>query len=466
VADPGGLRGLDRPGPWRARRLAPVPWSDLARGAGAAAFAASGAGAVLVAARRATGAGFGDLEQRVLLAQAHRWEAALVLLGLGFLLLAAATLARGRRLIGLVPLAAGLASSAFGGFDPLGLTLGATAAALAGLTFARPVARPGGWAGVMLAALALGVLVQAVAPLAAQVLAWPLLLAAAGAAATAMATRTAKPWLVLLALLATVGLGWVGGVAHLVYLGLDAPLLLVLPIWMAAPLVWPLAQPEEGAPPARLLGPVLMLGGLALLALVRLDPPWNANTPQASYVAYHLDQDTGRAWLVSDPLGRSAWSDTLLQARGGQLRRLNHWAFPRVLDAAQAPVSPQLAPAITLERLASGDLRLHAVPPPGARLVVLWLRPDTFASLTRASGDPTALALRPGAWTRLRWEGDPQGPALEIRPVGPGTLEVRYAVTTESWPHGVAPLPPRPANQVGFGGSDATVVTGTRRFAW
>ena len=86
--------------------------------------------------------------------------------------------------------------------------------------------------------------------------------------------------------------------------------------------------------------------------------------------------------------------------------------------------------------------------------------------MTEVSGSPAAVTLKPGAWTRLHWEGDPQGPVLLIHPVGPGTLEVRYAATTERWPAGAPPLPPRPADQIGFGGSDATVVTGTRRFTW
>src|SRR5205085_6014278 len=92
----------------RARRIEAFPWTDVLRGAVAGLFAVVGGCAVLHFARLATGARFGFLEQRFLLAQATRWEVALLLLGLGFLVLAAAELARGRRAIALVPLLAGI----------------------------------------------------------------------------------------------------------------------------------------------------------------------------------------------------------------------------------------------------------------------------------------------------------------------------------------------------------------------
>ncbi len=456
-----GLIGI---GAWQARRAGALLWIDVARGAGAALFALVGSAAVLNAARRLTGAGFGLTDQRWLLAQTHRWEVALLLLSLGFLLLAAATSARGRRAIGLVPLAAALASSAVGGLDTLSLALGAAAGLIAVLAFWRPTHRPGAWTGVLLAALAVAALVQALAPAAAYIFAWPLLLAGAGAALTAVSARGSRFCLIALAGVAAVGLGWLGPLAHLTYLGLDQPVLLALPLWIAAAVVWPLAQPEEGAPPSRLVGPILIVAGVAVLLFVRLDPPWDARTPQPSYVLYHMDQDAGRAWRLSDPAGRSAWADTALGTDTPQTR--SHWAFPAALEAAPAPPIDQAAPAIALERLASGNLRLRAAPPPGARMMTIRLRTNTPVTVLAASGWATDTPLKPGAWTRLRWEGDPHGPVLVLKPAGPGGLEVRYAATIERWPAQAPPLPPRPDDLAPFMASDSTVVTGSRRFTW
>ncbi|MCR5878995.1 hypothetical protein [Phenylobacterium sp. J367] len=75
-----------------------------------------------------------------------------------------------------------------------------------------------------------------------------------------------------------------------------------------------------------------------------------------------------------------------------------------------------------------------------------------------------ALDVKPGRWNRFHWEAAPL--TLRLRPAGPGAMDVRWSTMTHAWPAGTAPLPPRPETEMGFGDSDGTVVTGTRRLSW
>ncbi len=450
----------------RARRIEAYPLTDVARGAGAAVFAVIGAAAVLHFARRATGADYGFLEQRFLLAQVTRWEAALVLLGLGFLIFAAAELARGRRSVAILPLLAGLGSCAFGGLDRVGLGLGVAAAVLAVIAYGRPVSRAGAWSGVLLLGFTLAVAAQVLAPPAAFILAWPLALASLAAAASAMGARKDVAALSLLAVLAALGLGWAGGFAHATYLSLDIVELLAMPILLAAFLIWPLAQPEEGAPPARLVGPLLLTAGVAGLLLVRFAHPYDARHPDLTYVGYQVDQDAGRAWRISASPTLPKWSESVLRDGGGAIVKLTHWTFRNPVDAAPAPFVQEASPTLTLVTEPDGRLRLHAVPPPGARELRLQLSANTAATLEEISGIPTRLPLKPGGETRVGWTAAPGGVDLVIRPGGPGAIDVGYAATLERWPAGVTPLPRRPAEVMAFDTSGSTFVVGRRRFSW
>ncbi|MDB5423200.1 MAG: peptidase family [Phenylobacterium sp.] len=450
----------------RARRIEPFAWTDVARGLGAAVFAVVGAAAVLHFARRATGADYGYLEQRFLLAQVTRWEAAIVLLGLGFLVFAAAELARGRRSVAILPLLAGVGSCAFGGLDKLGLGLGVAAALLAVIAYGRPVSRAGAWTGVLVLGFVLAVVAQALAPPAAFILAWPLLLASLAAAASAMSARKGVATLILLGLLAALGLGWIGGFAHGVFLSLDLVELLAAPVLLAALLVWPLAQPEEGAPPARLVGPLLLAAGVAMLLAVRFAHPYDARHPELSYVGYQVDQDAGRAWRFSGSPTLPKWSEGVLKDGGGAITKLRHWTLRDPVDAAAAPFVQEAPPTLTLSKDPDGRLRLHAVPPPGARELRLRLSPNTAATVEEIAGVPVKMALRPGGQTRVGWVAAPSGVDLVIRPGGPGAIDVGYAATLERWPAGVTPLPKRPAAVMAFDTSDSTFVVGTRRFSW
>lgn len=449
----------------RARRAEPWPWTDLLRGLGACLFAVLGAAAILHFARRATGAGFGYFPQRFLLAQVTRWEIALVLIGLGFLLTAAAELARGRRQIAFLPLAAGLASSLFGGFDPFGLGLGVAAALIGVAAYGRPVSRPGAWSGVLIFGLVLGIAAQIAAPLAAFVIAWPLALAALAAVATDAGARRGPVALAVLAALAAAVLGWLGGLTHGAYTSLDLVELLALPVLLAALIVWPLAQPAEGAPPERLLGPALLILGLALTAVVRFADPYSPRYPQLAYVEYLIDQDSGHAWRYRPRGSGSPWSDAVLKSDGGRITVSNTWPL-RGAEAAPARYLPAPAATIAFSRAADGDLRLHVTPPAGARTLVLNLTPNTPLALREAQGAPQDVTLAPGAPERVVWNVAPNGLDLVLRPISPGRLQVQTAVDVKSWPAGATPLPPRPANLMPFDVSDTTLVLKSARFAW
>jgi len=450
----------------RARRVEPFPWMDLARGAGAALFAAVGAMAVLHFARRATGADFGFLEQRFLLAQVTRWEIALILLALGFLLTAVAEIARGRRQIAFLPLAAGLAASLFGGFDPVGLGMGVVAAILGVLAYGRPVSRPGAWAGALVLLLIVGIAAQVLAAPIAFAIQWPLALGALVAVACELSLRRTTAAIVLLAVIAAATLGWLGGFAHQSFISLDLVEVMAVPLLAACAVIWPLAQPAEGAPPERLIGPALIIIGLAVTVAVRMNDPFDARYPQVSYVVYQEDQDIGRAWIVSNTPDLPAWSRAALATGGGKIAEWTNWVWQRPVDAAPAPYIQQPAPDISLTKQADGNLLLKVVPPPGVRELTLGLQPNTPARLETMQGVAAAMPLAPGARARIRWAAAPEGVSLVIRPAGPGKMTVSYNLGVEHWPAAATPLPPRPANVMAFNDSDSTYLTGTRSFAW
>jgi hypothetical protein len=451
----------------QARRREAFPWLDVARGAGAALFAVLSAVTVLHFARKATGAEMGYFEQRFLLAQAPRWEVATVLVGLGMLLLAIAEVARGRRKAVLLPLAAGLVCSAMGGLDPLAAGLGVGAAIIGAIAYGRPVSRAGAWAGALVLGLVVACAAQALAAPAAFIFAWPLALAALAAALTALGDRPGPVTLAVLAVFGAIGLAFAGSLAHAAYLSLDLPELQALSAMIAVLVIWPLAQPDEGAPPARLVGPILVLAGLAVTAAVRLNHPYDARHPEATDVVYQIDQDRKQAWRVDELLMLAPWSEGVLKTGGAALTKLSGWQFRKPVDAAPAPYVDYPTPQITLAKAANGDVTLHVVAPAGARTITLHLTSNTIAQVSAIAGFPTHLSIPPGKSAAFSMAAPPpEGFDVTVHPAGPGKLDVDYAAVLDDWPKAAPPLPKRPADVMPFDISDSTVLTGARSFSW
>ncbi|WP_312162324.1 M20/M25/M40 family metallo-hydrolase [Phenylobacterium sp.] len=449
----------------QARRARALPWLDMLKGAGAGLYALTFAAAAFRLARKATGADFGFLEQHHLLAQAGRWEVALALLGVGALLLAAAAAGRGRmRLAGAVlALAVGAAGSAFGAPDMIGLALGGIAAALALLSFGRPTGLAGGWAGVLASGLLAAAALQVAAPPTAFLAAWPLALAALAAALTALGVRRTLPFLALLALAGALGLSWLLAFAHGIYQGLDQPEMAAAVVWLAALLLWPLAQPGEGQKGARMAAMAVILLGAFAVGVVRLDPPWTARHPQATHIAYYVEP--GRALRISDAPGLPDWTRGVLAADGGKVEKIKLPALRRsALWAAKA--APVATPPASAEfaRQPDGSYRLHIAPPPGARTIMLRL--DAKARLEDAALNGLPIGPLAGGTARIAWEAPTEGLALTFRAPSPGAIEVAYSTVIDQWPADAKPLPARPADIMAFGTSDATIVGGARRFTW
>lgn len=449
-----------------ARHSGEFPARDLLHGAGAFAFAGIGTAAILQFARRLTGAEFGFLEQRFLLAQAVAWEWAIMLTALGFMMLCAAELARTRRWVAAVPLIAGLACSAFGELDLIGLVAGVLAAAIGAATYGRPVSRKGAWAGGLIFALALTVVVQALAPAAAFVLAWPLLVAAVAAAATALSARHGVMAMATLVVLSAVALGWQGGLSHFAFEGMDLMPLFAVQMVTAAMVLWPLAQPDQGRSPARWIGVGVLALGLGLTLAVRADDPWSPRHPKVTYVGYQIDHDTGRAWRFALPGDGSAWTEQVLAADGGSAELVRQWWWRRPHLRASARAVNAQPPSITLVRAPAGALRLTAAPPAEARTLEMQVRASTAAQVTAVAGVPTSVPLPAGKWVRVNWVSAGEAIDLAIQPAQPGRLDVRYVVGIERWPATATPLPPRPADLMAWDDSDSTFVTGARAFTW
>jgi hypothetical protein len=267
------------------------------------------------------------------------------------------------------------------------------------------------------------------------------------------------------AIAAGVGLAWVLGFAHGVFQGLDMVELLALFAWIGALLIWPLVQDDDRAPEWSSLA--LFIAGVAVMLLVRFDPPWSPRHPQATLVSYVQDIDSGKAYLASPMSSLDPWTTSALTAHSGHLQQMAFPAFGRGTSwvAAAAPI-PANPPSFILQNLKDGTYALTATPSIGSRNLSLEVASDTIIQDTAVNGRPIKVLDKPGQLTRIRLTALPKGFVLTFKPAGPGKLNLKFAAVTEGWPAGAKPLPPRDSKTMAFDLSDSTAMVGSRTFTW
>ena len=430
-------------GAMRARRRGAFSLPDMARGAAASLYVIALCGAFLELVRRATGVPSGWTEYRPILAEFPVFEVMMLAAAAGGLLAAATLAGRGglRAQGAVLALGAGLACSLFGGFDLSGLVLGAAGAVVATLAFGAPARAPGAWTGLLAVALAVGAAIQVAAPTAGAAVDWTLSAAALASALSAAGANRRVPAQAAIIVIAALALAWLGNVFHALLQGLDLALLAVLPAWLAALVLWPLAAPGEGERAPLWPAAAVILVGIALAAFIRFHDPWTPRHPNAVEPLYVVEPGAGRAWRAS-PLAPGAWTRAFLRADGAAISRLRLPFDRQPLWAAPAPAAPVAPPPATARVAADGAVVVVVGPHPGVAGEWLALRAPGGLNGVVLNGQPTSLSAKPGRWARVRWSGS-DGFTLAARVADPRGVEVVTGELFDRW-LGPKPLPPVP----------------------
>ena len=462
---------------WRARRAGErLSWRDGLKGAAGVLLTTVAVALALNLVRRATGVGFGFMEQRPILAGWALWETAIFVMGVGLtLILPMSVGAPARRRWVLLPAGAilGAASSLFGGLDGIGLGLGFVAGLLAMAVVGRPAARNATWAGVLSLGFVLAVALQVFVPQVAFLVAWPLTLAALGAAVSRWGADSRT--MPLLAALAAIVCGWLGVYVHLTAQGLDFPALLGLFALLASQVLWPLAQPaqlgeggwsDRARPMTFAIALVAVVIGYGL-AMAATKNPWSERYPHAYSVMHVTDSHAGKAWLTfmdDDRFGVPYMDIAAKDLVEASLPPL----YDRPTFLVPAPPTPVAVPTLTSRIEPDGRVTVVLTPPPGARLARLNIKLSAAVKDVTVQGRPTTWLSKVGETQHLRWAGADTPVVVSFRPVKPdaGLAEVDYGTVLEAWPKGARPLPEPVLNLAPWGTSGSTGVTGKAIVRW
>ena len=181
------------------------------------------------------------------------------------------------RLLGLVPaVVLAILGCALGGAHML-IFLAAIVGISAG--WFAPTAgasRWGGWIGAIGMLLLVAILLQIEAPMAAWIVAWPVMILAIAAVSVALTDAGfRRPWSYVIAAVALVAVtAPLIPLAHLAFLGIGAPMpeTMLAFLLIVAAAVWPLARIERAGRFTLLAAGVLLVAGLAIAVQVRTDP--------------------------------------------------------------------------------------------------------------------------------------------------------------------------------------------------
>jgi hypothetical protein len=397
------------------------------------------------------------------------FEGVILLAAAAAVAVAAAGSAAGRRwwLLGLLCLAAGAASSLFGGIDMLALGFGVIGAASA-LFFRRSADRSWAELGALAQLLVIAVCAQIWAPEVAPVAAWPLLVACVAYWASPEGpTELTRGWsgvalCGVAALLVAIILAWVALLAHLSQEAVDLPALGALAAMIVLPLLWPwLPQTPTGIAlrPGAGLTALSLAGSLALA----ITNPWSAVAPRPVSLLYVTDGV--HAWRASQR-PRDDWTRAALAPHGEAIssRQLPTIGRAAVSDAGAPDAS--LGQPQTTVRYAPGRVHIDLQPPPGVDYLFLDLRVTAPVSDVHLQGAPVRLLGRVGEDSHIVWIVHPGAISLDLAHQGHGALIIHAAAFRPSWPAALPPPPPLPADRMAMGRSGSSVRLSTSRVEW
>lgn len=302
----------------------------------------------------------------------------------------------------------------------------------------------------------LAVALQAFAPEAAIVVAWPTLVGALGL----LAARRLGGWAWPVAVaLGVIGAAWSLGVIHGVFLGVGATMpfapaaLSVLVVLALAPMLADAVRSRSTVT----VGLIALTVAVALGVWLRMAPAGTPEHPAPTQVFYVVDPAGGAARIVAPPLMRDSWTQGVLTSQGGQIVDGDIPALGASgWQSAQAAPVEATSPRFHISTLPDGRYRIAAADL-SARELRLTIQSDGPISDISIMGRAVA-SPDPGESFTLRWADPSHGLALTLR--APPGARLHWAAFHDGWPGNAPPLPRRDLELMPFGASDSLVVIG------
>ena len=206
-------------------------------------------------------------------------------------------------------------------------------------------------------------------------------------------------------------------------------------------------------------GCILLGAGLALTLVMRLVDPSSPRHPRATEVYYVADGDTGKSWRVSAMPDADPWTHRVLTADGGkaEVRPLRGFG-EKLLFASARPIAAARPQASIVQE--AGRTSIRFTQSPGSRQMRLSIRSDKPITSASVNGYATAMQAK-----RLivAWSAPGRSAEVLLQAPADAKLDIKAVELTDGWPKDAAPLPPRPADMMAWGDSDATVSSLTLR---
>lgn len=310
--------------------------------------------------------------------------------------------------------------------------------------------------GLVILGWLLAVALQALAPAAALLLAWPALFAALALLAR---RRLGEPGLWIAGGLSVLALAWVLGIADGIFQGVGATTpeavgALALVVVLACAPLWASAVATRRT---LALGLACLALSAGLTAYIRLAPQSSPERPRFTQVLFVSEPTTGQARIVGAMTDLDDWSRGVLTSSGGQPASGDEPAL-WLEDVHVASAQPIEATGVTTEPFTTPDGRagLRLPLPSGVRELRLLLDGDGLADIA-VQGQPM-VAPDAGEPARIRWAAPGRQVEVVARAAGPVTL--RWATLSDGWPADAPPLAPRTPDLAPWGASDSHVVVG------
>ena len=261
------------------------------------------------------------------------------------------------------------------------------------------------------------------------------------------------------------GLAWATVLFDLALVSLDLPAVAAIAVFPAALVLWPGAR-WAGAINMRKAGAVALGLSISAALIAHFVSPWSVRYPRPSSILHVTEGLTGQSWRVGlSPL--DAWTEAALRADGGTVTRRSFPSlFMRDRPAAKAqPIEPA-PPAISFSHDVDGRLVLRTLPVSGGDRLMLQIKVDAPIEGAQVSGRRAPVLSEPGEWTTILWQASEKGVAVSFHPRGLGTISVRYASLSRSWPVDARPLPALPADRMTPGLGGASAVVAEKSYRW